>query len=257
VTSSTHTNTHTHTHTHTAEEGGIALGKRKKSEDKTAPFVTEKRHRLPRGNVPHLDTLRVSTRQIYTHTHTIDLPNLLVSPSTIPQAGLGVFADQPISKNTYITIYGGKYLSVKDAKKLDSRTHVRTIISQFSCIDADVTQNSFTRQDLVDRHMVGGFVNDPYNTKIKVNCKYDPIWCEVEGFPRIDNPVDHPSDMQSHTHTHATRLYELKLFKSLDHVMILATKDIEKGEELFASYGKDYWDLQQHQEEEVYYCLEL
>ena len=171
----------------------------------------------------------MSTRQIkHTLKKIIYLPNLFVTTSLVPQAGLGVFADQGILKNAYITIYGGKYLGMKDAKALRSKTHLRTILTQFSCVDADVTQNSFTRQDLIDKHLVGGFINSSHKTDMAVNCKYVVIVCRTKDFPRIDNPDECPSDLQSHS-----------------HIMIQATKAIDKGEELIVSYGKAYWILQQ------------
>lgn len=177
---------------------------------------------------------QVSTRQVnHTPKKIICLPNLFVTTSSVPQAGLGVFADQDILKNAYITIYGGKYLGMKDAAKLRSTTHLRTILTKFSCVDADVTQNSFTRQDLIDKHLVGGFINAPHQTDMKVNCKYVVIECRTKDFPRVDSPDEGPSDLPSHW-----------------HVMIQATKAIGKGEELFVSYGKGYWILHQQQQKE-------
>lgn len=162
-------------------------------------------------------------------TRIIDLPKLVLKSSTIPdpRAGLGVFADERIPKNSLITIYGGKYLSEKEAKRLDSQTHVRTLVSQHSAVDADIAQNSFTAQDLVDKHAVGGFVNSNHNTDKKLNCKYKQVECYWKDFPRVDNPVDQPSNMQY----------------SVEHIMMQATENIERGEELFTSYDNNYWDL--------------
>ena len=156
---------------------------------------------------------------------TFRLPKLIVKPSIIPNIGLGVFTAETIRKNTYLTIYGGQYLSAKQGKELPPhrRTHLRTITSGHTCVDANVDHNSFTYMDLAEKHCVGGLVNCTHKTGLKANCKYADFQC-AGAFPRVDNP--------DHFDTHSSK-----------HVVIQAIRDMECDEELFLSYDAGYWSI--------------
>jgi hypothetical protein len=155
----------------------------------------------------------------------IRLPKLFVKPSQVIDGGLGVYAAEIIPKNKMITIYGGKYLTASQGAERDVKTHIRTIQSQFLCVDALCTeQNGFTLEDLVHDHMVGGFVNSSDNTNFEKNCEYKKLEQCCKGFPRIDKDSE---------------------IQSLDHIMMKTIKRIKRGQELFSTYGRGhcltYW----------------
>ena len=71
----------------------------------------------------------------WTATKNFSLPPVVIQPSSIPQAGMGVFACRDIKKNEYITIYGGKYLDHNEAQHLEIKTHLNTIVSRHLYVD--------------------------------------------------------------------------------------------------------------------------
>jgi hypothetical protein len=150
----------------------------------------------------------------------IKLPKLFVKPSQIIDGGFGVYAAEMIPKNKWITIYGGKYLTAVEAAERTHQTHIRTISSQFLCVDSLCTvENGFTLEGLVQNHMVGGFVNSSENTNFKQNCKYEKREQCCTGFPRIDKD---------------------STIQSLDHIMMKTIRNIKRGEELFSKYGRGH-----------------
>jgi hypothetical protein len=159
---------------------------------------------------------------LWTKTRRFNLPALLVQKSSIPSSGLGVFANCFIQKNHYITIYGGKYMDAKQAQALVCKSHLRTIESRHTAVDAASSENNntFTHKDLADKHMVGGIVNGVgTNKQYKRNAEYTSITTEYP-FPRVD--------------TNST-------INSTTHLMIRAGKeDIKKGEEILVNYGTHY-----------------
>ena len=110
----------------------------------------------------------------WTATKKFSLPPVVIQPSSIPQAGMGVFACRDIKKNEYITIYGGKYLDHNEAQHLEIKTHLNTIVSRHLYVDSNTSKNTFTMQNLANEHMVGGFVNGAgtiYKNSLPVNAK--------------------------------------------------------------------------------------
>jgi hypothetical protein len=97
-----------------------------------------------------------------------------------------VYAGEVIPKSRMITICGGKYLTADQGRERAVKTHIRTIHSRFLCVDAmSMDENGCTRQDLVNAHTVGGFVNSSQQTNFEQNCTFfkQEMCC---GFPRID-----------------------------------------------------------------------
>ena len=133
---------------------------------------------------------------------------VLVRPSTIPDAGNGLFADRDFAKNELITEYEGVEEAEADAKRKQPR---------------DITHH-ITRKDSRSIHGLkdptqavgrGGasFANDPREAS-RCNARY--FW--------------RPDPATSGT---------------TNKVFLKATKDIRKGDEIFVSYGKGYWRRQE------------
>lgn len=106
-----------------------------------------------------------------------------------------------------------------EGQALDIKTHLRTISSSYSAVDANSDAYSFTREEMIEKHVVGGFVNSSWNTDHKANCKYHVVVCETEGFPRVDLPSS---------------------LECMDHIVVQATKRIEKDHECIIRYGHFY-----------------
>jgi SET domain-containing protein len=139
-----------------------------------------------------------------------------VRPSTIPEAGLGLFALSQIKKNTLVTEYGGEVVDASGAKELfesGQDTHLRSTIPMFESLDGRVREETFTLDYYVSNNLMGSFAN---YAKGKVNVKYVKSRRLPEG--RV-----HP-----YGGTAGGRIF------------LKATRNIEKGEELFIDYGASY-----------------
>ena len=110
--------------------------------------------------------------------------SLYISPSTIKEAGNGVFTNDLILKNTFIDTYRGNYQSIPTSKYYFS-------IHDTYGIDAVNYPRCYM-----------AMLNDVVNSNYKPNCEF---------------------------------------IVSGDHVSVWSTRDIHQGEELFISYGDDYW----------------
>ncbi|MET4694264.1 SET domain-containing protein [Endozoicomonas lisbonensis] len=132
---------------------------------------------------------------------------LTVSESTIAGAGNGLFADQDIDKGEFITWYGGPVINVDSEEREKLSEHYE----------------DWSHLAGIDRHTViqspkqpepgmggGGFINDGINIFTPPNVTFVPI-----------------SERQC--------------------IYIKSLRPIDKGEELFVSYGTDYWKRFQDQ----------
>lgn len=121
-----------------------------------------------------------------------------VDKSSIPGAGLGLFAKKDISKNSIITYYDGIYISKTEADQLKEKNkhwHVITIDRLLSYIDG-------LKKPLPFRG-AGSFANDAKD-------------------PSLTNA---------------------KFWRNSNKIWVKAIKNIKKGDEIFVSYGKQYWRI--------------
>ena len=132
---------------------------------------------------------------------------VMVRPSTIPNAGNGLFADIDFAKNGLITEYEGEEEADADAK----RKHYRDITHHITRHDGRLIHGLKDPTQAIGR---GGasFANDPKEAG-RYNAKY--FW--------------RPDPATSGT---------------TNKVFLKATKDIRKGDEIFVSYGTSYWRRQ-------------
>lgn len=139
--------------------------------------------------------------------------SLAVKESTIPNAGWGLFTEQPIKRGRTITEYGGKVVGHKEAVELLKQgedTHLRSIAAMFQALDGRVT-DEFPFCYYEENNLLGGFAN----SSPEPNAKYF--------VPRHRVGKVHPYGGVA---MHA--------------VYLTALRDIAAGEEIFVSYGKSY-----------------
>jgi len=132
---------------------------------------------------------------------------VVVLPSTIPFAGVGLFATRNFKKNEIITGFSGEIIDRKEAdkrRKLGLDTHIRDLDKPYVYIDGFKTiEESFGK---------GGaqFANDALDNELNNAVFY-------KRYGTDSNPI--PS------------------------IWLKAKRDIKSGEEIFVSYGKDYWKI--------------
>ena len=125
------------------------------------------------------------------------------APSRIAGAGLGLFATKDFSKNEWITAYEGERIPRDDAKRLREANKD----SHVATLEKGVWAIDGIKKPQEGK---GGasFVNHSDDTSGR-NCKLDVF------YPTRD--------------------------RLLGTLALRATKDIEEGDELLCSYGRDYW----------------
>lgn len=136
---------------------------------------------------------------------------VFVADSKLLHAGRGLFADKAFYKNDLITEYGGEVIDADEAKRRRAKgvaSHIRSLVPMHVCIDG--------RHVSAARQGEGGasFINDSLG-KHAYNCKF-VVKQTREGVVRTGLSV-------------------------LDRCFVVALCDIRKGDELYVSYGNDYW----------------
>jgi len=149
--------------------------------------------------------------------------SLRIRPSSIENGGFGVFALQNFKTGDCITRYYGKILTYTQCLELKNHSHVRSLFAMRYVIDGLFHSNGDPiNMNLIDekssdsyKYGVGAFINDAKSKDN--NCCFDYFDSDKKS-KDLFNP--NPK----------SRI-----------VYVKALRDIEKGEELFVSYGKDYW----------------
>lgn len=137
-----------------------------------------------------------------------------VAQSAIQGGGKGLFATQHIPRNSIITRYSGSIISSQDAHDLRDQgrsTHTRTLTPQYTAIQG-IRAQEWNRVHVRLRPFIGkgSLANDARNTQ-------------------------HSNNATFHTTT-------LPGNAAVSLIVLKATKDISKGEEIFVSYGAGYWN---------------
>jgi hypothetical protein len=140
-----------------------------------------------------------------------------VGPSTLPDAGFGLFAGRDFKKNERITFYGGAKLDLEEANELflnnkDWR-YLRAVEVKHSYIDGfrGIDLFKFSLPDLC-----ASAANDARGPRN--NTMYSRQWNE--------------------------KIAEYQ-------ICLKALRDIEKGEEIFVGYGATYWERVSNEQESL------
>jgi hypothetical protein len=141
--------------------------------------------------------------------HTRHVEGLEVRTSRLPNAGQGLFTVVERKRGTLITFYTG----IEHPKSSDVQTMYALQLTIDRVIDARRTDASVAR-----------FINDPGMLDV-----HDPrINCQVEKKTGLQIHALQGKDGEVHE-------------RSLVHAAVIATRDINAGEELYMSYGAAYW----------------
>lgn len=128
--------------------------------------------------------------------------------SDIPHAGEGLFAKKSLKKNSFVGVYKGY------KKKID---------------ELDMDEQIFSAKIDGDHAIVGTGLGAKINDIVEFR-QLSPL----ESYKIIYQRGSFPK--------HKGKSYNVYLCKlGKDKVGIIALKDIEEGEELYVSYGVDYW----------------
>jgi hypothetical protein len=149
------------------------------------------------------------------------LPELELKPSSIPDAGIGVFARTAVRRGAYVTEYDGELIdwsTATERRGAGGDTHIIGIGQFTDAIDSRVTER-FPLNYYTERHGVGGLINDPHNTGKAANVAYH--W--------YGQGKQYPSPSGT--------------FYSTGRVFLKALCDIAAGEELLVNYDSTYHGL--------------
>jgi len=146
--------------------------------------------------------------------------------STIPGAGLGVFALVDLKKGELITFYWGKLVSHAEAKKLskEERSHVRVLDMQHTAVDGKYLPDG-TKVTKPKEQLQGVGIASMANHALG------------EGANSVFSEIDL---MRAPSFLSGVAFYLGQLGQS-KLVTLKAKRDIKKGEEVLVSYGRDYW----------------
>lgn len=126
-----------------------------------------------------------------------------VSPSSIPNAGNGLFAERAFTRGDVVTFMDGFTLSDRDVRDREPHqlSHVRTLMTHFLVIDG--------LKEPFEGAGGGSFANDSLCPK-RNNARFETWRCD-----------------------------DLSRFNTV--IVLRAVRDIAPGEEVFVSYGSTYW----------------
>ncbi len=167
-----------------------------------------------------------------------------IRTSTLPLAGMGVFATRDYAAGTVITEYEGLVINLKNIRQ--PITHVRTLWSQRWYVDGlrivdsqrhVISINEPGRQ-MVGRGL-GAFCNDPRGTDLLLKDLKNVVFQIMERAyrPSFKQPAsDMPPLLNPLTNAHNDPVSRF--------VVVTALRAIRAGEELLIDYGEDFWEKQ-------------
>jgi len=141
--------------------------------------------------------------------------------SALENVSYGLCATVPYRRGQFITEYAGQRLTTDECRSLASNTHTRSLQTLRTCIVG------LTSDDDVAGHGGASLVNDTV----------DLAHSSVDNIVRAFEPNCRFVRLVVHTTEPVFRI----LGPDEIAIALVAVCDIKAGEELFASYGDDYW----------------
>lgn len=145
-----------------------------------------------------------------------------IKPSTIPKAGGGLFAKRAFLENEIVSFYDGATIHHVRSEDLvpELRTHARAVFKMRYTLLGNVSRDGTRVINVPDHGMGGGaWVNDSHDAPKKNNT----------AFVHVDN-------------AHNDKYFNDKPDAFGRLILLIATRDIRAGDEIFTSYGQTYWD---------------
>jgi len=176
---------------------------------------------------------------------------LEIRPSTVPAAGMGLFATRDYPKGAPITEYIGLVRQFADAERMsrEQKSHFRALFSRIYTLDGRylpdgtlITDPAAQLQGLA----AGAYANDTHglpDAKNLLNARYD----------QVDSPIvnqlvtdTYPYTQDEQMAIEMAKLYGLpppvRRFEPRMRTLLLrATSDVYAGDEVLVPYGSDYW----------------
>mmetsp|Transcript_34428 Transcript_34428/g.83573 ORF Transcript_34428/g.83573 Transcript_34428/m.83573 type:complete len:305 (-) Transcript_34428:38-952(-) len=163
-----------------------------------------------------------------------------VRNSTIPLAGRGLFATQDIPKHTIVALYATHCVGVKFPSGICQSVQVSN--GEVSEINHDKSQYSLFTYG--DRRICGANLQEDFNgAKLFVDMN-PAIECTEGWYGGMLNDgaiVEYPGDLDYYEKSRSKMSVELVPFSTAPFHVGVTTRDVKKGDELFVSYGYNYW----------------
>lgn len=157
--------------------------------------------------------------------HTFLIDNLFISKSNIKNANNGLFAGEyGFKKNDIIGIYSNENntLSYGDVIKMCDKIKNDSCWEYLLCDIKDIKKDKYNDNTICwdgsnTRSTITRYINDAFNTKYRNNCFF--------------------IIKKKRVYTDSTK----KKYKMIPVAYVIASKTIKPYEEIFVSYGKNYW----------------
>lgn len=171
-----------------------------------------------------------------------NIPDIEIRPSSVH--GLGLFANQPITKDTIITYYPINVIQINDAFSAENNN--KLLIDRLRLDDSSVDRTyAYTCSsrfqpgyhvfiygfpDIInDKKLLGHMINDGGNNV------YDGVNIES-----LENIVKFKNKLAEY-YINCNKRVNCKYNECNCTVQIIATRDINKDEEILTSYDASYW----------------
>ena len=180
---------------------------------------------------------------------TIKNGRLEIRPSTIKGAGNGVFAVDNFKKGQLVTYYQGPILPTEEFEKLrleDVRyvTHARQFVpGRFIQVGNQNPQGKWITDpgEELKESGVGSYINDARGSdRLNVMFKFIDTMTNQEAVMRLLTATGIPLTKDFINHA---KVLPVKIDNAQRLVAIVATRNIESGEELFINYGELHFEL--------------
>eukprot|EP00980_Cylindrotheca_fusiformis_P008332 scaffold1750_cov108-Cylindrotheca_fusiformis.AAC.3 len=177
------------------------------------------------------------------YTSCIDLVH--VQNSTIPQAGRGLFASRDIPKHTIVTFYAAHCIGCKfPTTGLCHSVQMMMTTSDENINPIEFENSQYTLFSIGNRPLCGvDLVNNFNGAQLFVDMN-PSIPCREGWYGGLINDatkVSFPGDLDYYPTSRSQRNVEIVPFSTAPFQVAITTRDVAKGEELFASYGYNYW----------------
>lgn len=150
---------------------------------------------------------------------------VVIKPSQIPGAGMGLFAAKDIPKDTMVTHYDGKKITRPEYNALHAKKEHWYVFTMPECSKERVQYKACQEDE---------------NKKLA-----DPV-CKEPDYPYLDGNRDHYGSKVNFApakiNGKPTKMQNVQFLKHCEepYIRLYALRDIRKGEELFVSYGGIY-----------------